>query len=57
MPGLTEWTFAADVAKWMTIWLNRRKSMLFVEAKVDRKVQIVLSEEICCFSTATGKKL
>ncbi len=31
MPELTEWTFAADTAKWMTIWLRGRKSIPFTD--------------------------
>lgn len=37
MPELTEWTFAADAAKWITMWLHGRKSMPFTEAKVEQK--------------------
>jgi len=37
MPELTEWTFAADAAKWMTMWLHGRKSLPFTEAKVEQK--------------------
>jgi len=37
MHELTEWTFAADAAKWITIWLHGRKSSPFVEAKVEQK--------------------
>jgi hypothetical protein len=37
MPDLTEWTFAADAAKWITMWLHGRKSMPFTEAKVEQK--------------------
>jgi hypothetical protein len=37
MPELTEWTFAADAAKWITIWLHGRTSMPFTEAKVEQR--------------------
>lgn len=36
MSELTEWTFVADVTKWMTMWLHGRK-MPFTEAKVEQK--------------------
>src|SRR5437667_3160001 len=33
MAELTEWTFAADAAKWITIWLHGRKSIAKVEQR------------------------
>ena len=56
MPGLTEWTFAADVAKWMTIWLNQRKSMPFVEAKVEQKSSDSLKRRDLSLLDRDGKK-
>ncbi len=37
MAEITEWTFAADSATWMTVYLHGRKSMPFKEAKVEQK--------------------
>lgn len=37
MAELTEWTFAADVAKWITIWLRGQTVTPFAEAKVEQK--------------------
>jgi type I restriction-modification system DNA methylase subunit len=37
MAEITEWTFAADVAKWMTLYLQGRTTSPFVEAKVEIK--------------------
>ncbi len=37
MSEITEWTFAADVAKWMTLYLQGRTSSPFSEAKVEIK--------------------
>jgi Eco57I restriction-modification methylase len=56
MPELTEWTFAADVAKWMTIWLHRRKSMPFVEAKVEQRSLESLKRRDLSLLDRDGKK-
>jgi methylase of polypeptide subunit release factors len=37
MAELTEWTFAADAAKWMTLYLQGRRSMPFTEGKVEER--------------------
>jgi type I restriction-modification system DNA methylase subunit len=37
MAEITEWTFAADVAKWMTLYLQGRPSSPFSDAKVEIK--------------------
>jgi type I restriction-modification system DNA methylase subunit len=37
MAEITEWTFAAQAATWMTMWLHGRRGMPFTEAKVEQK--------------------
>ncbi len=37
MPESTEWTFAADVATWMTTHLRGKRNLPFTEAKVEMK--------------------
>src|SRR6266849_10183488 len=37
MAEITEWTFAADAAKWMTLYLQGRRHLPFTEAKVEIK--------------------
>ena len=56
MPELTEWTFAADAAKWMTMWLHGRKSMPFTEAKVEQKSSGSLKRRDLSLLDRDGKK-
>lgn len=56
MPELTEWTFAADAAKWITMWLHGRKSMPFTEAKVEQKSPGSLKRRDLSLLDRDGKK-
>jgi hypothetical protein len=56
MPELTEWTFAADAAKWITMWLQGRKSMPFTEAKVEQKSAESLQRRDLSLLDRDGKK-
>ncbi len=56
MHELTEWTFAADAAKWMTVWLHGRKAMPFIEAKVEQKSSGSLKRRDLSLLDRDGKK-
>ena len=56
MPELTEWTFAADAAKWITMWLQGRKTMPFTEAKVEQKSADSLQRRDLSLLDRDGKK-
>jgi type I restriction-modification system DNA methylase subunit len=56
MAEITEWTFAAQAATWMTMWLHGRRAMPFTEAKVEQKATESAKRRDLSLLARDGKK-